>query len=168
MPSLQGCRYSAGIEDQLPAPPHPQGALETLHPRQRPCSTSLNLPSGPTSGSETPANAGFLLQTPQWSRPRPPLRSRLWPVRRLSASPELSTLVPLGEGWKQPAAAAPAFPQRPAAQRSPQRRRPPTATSVCCSSQQRKHVTVRAKTLSVTDPWPIRVGAPRPGAPWDM
>lgn len=77
--------------------------------------------------------------------------------------------VPLGEGWRRPAAVASSgCPRGPLAAGGAAllpALKSPGATSRCCSSQQRKHVTVRAKTLSVIDPGPIRVGSPLAGHP---
>lgn len=151
----QGCSYRAGRKN-------PQGDLEAPRLRQGPCSpaaASLQTANLAPRGRQPLA---ALPQTPRWSGPRHPSAPEDSDSGRFLAFrpvPELSPLVPLGEGWKQPAAANPAVPQPPAS--SP-------ATSLCRSSQQRKHVTLRAKTLSVTDPWPIRVGVLRPGEPREM
>lgn len=176
-------RFRGGSARRLGCPPlrtvviepglkTPMVALETPRPRG-PAAPAAVSPQTPSSGSDRRAAAGFppadipVVMTSV--APPPPALAGSSPFgRSWSCHPR----VPLGEGWKRPVAVASsgcpcdslavsgaAIPPAPAS---------PRANSLCSSSQQRKHVTVRAKTLSVTDPWPIRVGFPCPGAPWEM
>lgn len=142
----------------------PRGAPETSRPKQGPCSPTRNLSSDSSSGSERPTAAGFppadipVVKTS--AAPPPPALAGSSPFgRSRSCHPQ----VPLIEGWR-----------RPPPYLSFRRRSAVSCAGVSSShqplrtSQQRKHVTARAKTLSVTQPWPIRVGAPRPGRPWEL
>lgn len=103
MPSLQDCRYRAGTEE----PPHPGVPWRPRAPDRDAASSSLNLSSDPTSGSETPANAGFPpAGTPMVATsaaPPPPVLAGSSPLGWFrSCHPR----VPLSEGWKEAAAVA--------------------------------------------------------------
>lgn len=159
VPSPQDCRYRPGLKT-------PTGALETPRPGQRPCSPSRSLSSKPLvwlrearrcwlpscrhprgrdlGRPSAPGSGGFLA-----FRPVPELSSLGTSRRRLEAASSGPLAVSSG-----------ALPPAPASPRA--------TTRLCSSSQQRKHVTVRAKTVNVIDPWPILLGFPRPRAPWEM
>lgn len=164
MSPLQGCRCRAGLKtpQERPADPSPQTGA------QQPQAQSLL--GAPASGPERPDAAGLppadtSVVVTSVAPPPPALAGSSPFGRSRSCHPR----VPLGEGWRRPAAVASSgCPRGPLAAGgaallpAPES---PAATSHCCSSQQRKHVTDRAKTLSVIDPGPIRVGSPLAGHP---
>ncbi|XP_073931338.1 uncharacterized protein [Castor canadensis] len=88
--------------------------------------------------------------------PPPPRYQALAGSSPLGRSRSCHPRVPLGEGWKRPAGSNGAG----GAAHSPAPASPAPASLRHCS-QQRKHVTVPAKTLNVIDPWPIGCHLPQ-------
>lgn len=160
----RGCPAFRIVVNELKTP---RKALQIPRPQQGPYSPNRSLSSEPPSlAPRGRPPLASLLQTDNpvvvTSVAPPP---RFWPVPRLSAGP--GAVIPgylsakAGSG-RQRLPRGPLAAGGAALLSAPET---PRATSLCRCSQQRKHVTVGAKTRSVTDPWPIRVGSPLSGHP---
>nr|CAI9709863.1 unnamed protein product [Rangifer tarandus platyrhynchus] len=154
MPCLSECRYGTGADDPQEIPREPP------RPRQGPCSPSHDLSLDPPLASRPAAVAFPPADTPRrrdLGRPSAPSSGRFLAFRSV---PDLSS--PGTSRRRLEKASSSGQQQRPPRSLSSRRRSALSSAGVSRShqpfhsSQQRKHVTAPAKTLSVTNLWPIR------------